>query len=142
MTPTTAQPQTRRPEPADPTVAGRPVSPGILAMAILLALTASVASAGVLEGSDPARLDRREAPREMTVRWLAEAVAKAARDLAATESKTTSAAKRVLAPTDLPITGEAPAAPALCQPQHPTPRAIPDGWPQQGLINLPPPAQR
>ena len=141
MTPRTAQTTTLRPEQADPTAACRPVSPGILAMAILLALTASVASAGALEGSDPARLDRREAPREMTVRWLADAVAKAARDLASTEVKATSAAARVTAPIFLTITDEAPAAPRPFDSQQPSLLTIPDGWPQQGRINLPPPAQ-
>jgi hypothetical protein len=136
------QSPTRHTDQADTPGACRPVSPGVLAIALLLSLAASVASAGVLDGSDPARLDRREAPRELTVRWLTDAVARAARDLASTECKPAT----VPAPIGSPFSVIAP-DPALqaspCRDPRQTPiSTIPSGWPAQGLLNLPPPAQR
>ncbi|MCB9847962.1 MAG: hypothetical protein H6814_06065 [Phycisphaeraceae bacterium] len=111
-------------------------------MALLLALTASVATAAVIDNSDPARLDRREAPRELTVRWLTDAVARAARDLASTEKQPGAQRIAVQAPTFA-----APSEPVLPvatrEPGGGSPNGVSfEGWPDQGLINLPPPAQR
>jgi len=121
----------------------RTAAPGLLAVALLLALSASVATAGAIEWTDPTRSDRREAPRELTVRWLTDAVAKAARDLAAAE---TLANTRVSAHAI--VTGAAirPCVPARAgvtarsvDPPCPDDRAA---WSAQGLINLPPPSTR
>ena len=120
---------------ADAPGAIRPLSPGILALALLLALTASVATAGVIEGSDPARLDRREAPRELTVRWLSSAVAKAARDLASNEVK----AGAVSPTISVSLLTTTPVSAPRAIPRTDACPTIPDGWPAQGLLNVPPP---
>ena len=120
----------------------RPVSPGIFAIALLLSLAASVATAGVLDGSDPARLDRREAPRELTVRWLTDAVARAARDLASTEIKSGTASAPMHAPAFVVNLDPAPSASPRRASRTAPIGTIPDGWPAQGLLGLPPPAPR
>jgi len=137
---TTYRQSTQRPaEPIDAPGVNRPVSPGILAMALLLALAASVASAGVIDTTDPARLDRREAPRELTVRWLTDAVARAARDLAATEIQANAARVPTHTPAFVTLADPAPRP----RRDHLIPIGAPaEGWSDQGLINLPPPAQR
>lgn len=123
--------------------AARPVSPGILAVALLLALTTSVASAGAIDWSDPARSDRREAPRELTVRWLTEAVAKAVKELAEFELGSDRSAKsitnRSIAPSlemlgAMPIEGRRTASRETGQP------GFTQRWPEMGLLNLPPPS--
>jgi hypothetical protein len=113
----------------------RPVAPGLIAIALLLALTASVATASVAEPSNPACLDRREAPRELTVRWLASAVAKAARDLAASEIQTNAVTTPAIVPMVTIASIQAPTAPRSTD----TNTAIQFGWSAQGLLNLPPP---
>jgi|GEM_PF-6218219 len=128
--------------PADAPGAVRPLSPGILAVALLLALTASVATAGVIEGSDPARFDRREAPRELTVRWLSNAVARAARDLASTEAKAGAATAPINNVSIFTVVSMAsPVAPSRGDRPGASDNPTPDGWPAQGLLNLPPPSR-
>ena len=132
----------RHADAADAPSALRPVSPGIIAIALLLALTASVATAGVIERSDPARMDRREAPRELTVRWLTSAVARAARDLVSTEVKTDAATTSIKTPILTATLEPVPSASPRRDPRQATINPIQNGWSAQGLLNLPPPALR
>ena len=129
----------RHTDEADAPGALRSVSPGVIAIALLLALTASVAAGGVTEGSDPARFDRREAPRELTVRWLTDAVARAVRDLASTEAKPGATTLPINAPLTIGASAPMIAATRLRDLPPSKTAPIPDGWPAQGLLNLPPP---
>lgn len=142
MTRTQHQNAHRHTAQADAPGAYRPVSAGVFAIALLLSLAASVATAGVLDGSDPARLDRREAPRELTVRWLTDAVARAARDLASTETRNTTVSAPIQAPLFVVALDPTPSASPIGATRQNPISLIPAGWPAQGLLNLPPPAQR